>query len=29
MAIFFAPVWGEFPLTPWAANLRLWFPTWR
>jgi dolichyl-phosphate-mannose-protein mannosyltransferase len=29
MAIFFAPVWGEFPLTPFAANLRLWFPNWR
>jgi dolichyl-phosphate-mannose--protein O-mannosyl transferase len=29
MAIFFAPVWGEFPLTTHAANLRLWFPTWR
>jgi dolichyl-phosphate-mannose--protein O-mannosyl transferase len=29
MAIFFAPVWGEFSLTSSAANLRLWFPAWR
>ena len=29
MAIFFAPVWGEFPLSTTAANMRLWFPKWR
>ena len=29
MAVFFAPVWGEFALTATAANMRLWFPTWR
>lgn len=29
MAIFFAPVWGELALSAKAANLRLWFPSWR
>jgi dolichyl-phosphate-mannose-protein mannosyltransferase len=29
MAIFFAPVWGEFAVSSTAANLRLWFPKWR
>jgi dolichyl-phosphate-mannose--protein O-mannosyl transferase len=29
MAIFFVPVWGEFALSATAANMRLWFPTWR
>lgn len=29
MAIFWAPVWGEFAVTSTAANMRLWFPTWR
>jgi dolichyl-phosphate-mannose--protein O-mannosyl transferase len=29
MAIFFAPVWGEFSLSATATNMRLWFPTWR
>lgn len=29
MAIFWAPVWGEFAVTSSAANMRLWFPTWR
>jgi dolichyl-phosphate-mannose-protein mannosyltransferase len=29
MAIFFAPVWGEFSLSATATNMRLWFPAWR
>jgi len=29
VSIFYAPVWGEFALSTTAANLRLWFPTWR
>jgi dolichyl-phosphate-mannose-protein mannosyltransferase len=29
MSLFFAPVWGEFPITTATANLRLWFPGWR
>ena len=29
MAIFFAPVWGELPLSPAAVNMRLWFTPWR
>ena len=29
MAVFFAPVWGEFALGSSAANMRLWFPAWR
>jgi len=29
MAIFFAPVWGEFAITTVTANHRLWFHNWR
>jgi dolichyl-phosphate-mannose--protein O-mannosyl transferase len=29
VAIYFAPVWGEFSLTPSEANRRLLFPSWR
>jgi dolichyl-phosphate-mannose-protein mannosyltransferase len=29
ISIFYAPVWGEFSMSPTAANLRLWFKTWR
>jgi dolichyl-phosphate-mannose--protein O-mannosyl transferase len=29
MAIYFAPVWGELPLSERAANRRLIFPSWR
>lgn len=29
LALFFAPVWGEFSLSVDEANRRLWFPTWR
>ena len=29
MSLYFAPVWGEFPITTATANLRLWFPGWR
>jgi hypothetical protein len=29
IAVYFAPVWGEFSLSESAANHRLLFPTWR
>jgi dolichyl-phosphate-mannose-protein mannosyltransferase len=29
MALWFAPVWGEFPITTASSNLRLWFHNWR
>jgi dolichyl-phosphate-mannose-protein mannosyltransferase len=29
MALFFAPVWGELPITTVDAHHRLWFPNWR
>ena len=29
MALFFAPVWGEFPITVASSHHRLWFHNWR
>jgi hypothetical protein len=29
MAIWFAPIWGEFSMREYAANRRLIFPGWR
>jgi dolichyl-phosphate-mannose--protein O-mannosyl transferase len=29
VSLFYAPVWGEFPMSVAAAHARLWFPNWR